>query len=235
MGDCGSLFLGFNLGALTILGTWREASNLFLMTLVPILVLAVPLFDTTLVTIMRKLSGRAISQGGRDHSSHRLVALGLSERNAVLVLYAVCTAFGGLALVGLWLDLFVTSIAIGLLAVLILLFGVFLGEAKVYAKAADGSLATPPFLRGVVAHKWLILEFSADLVLVCTAYLGAYLIRFEGHVPDPVLHQIHQLLPIVLPIQIGAFAFFGVYQEEWRYGGLRANLKLVKAIRARCS
>jgi UDP-GlcNAc:undecaprenyl-phosphate GlcNAc-1-phosphate transferase len=232
MGDCGSLFLGFNLGSLTIMGTWKEASNLFLILLVPLLVLAVPLFDTALVTIMRKLSGRAISQGGRDHSSHRLVALGLSERNAVLLLYVVCAAFGGLALLGIWFDRFTTAVATGLLVVLILFFGVFLGEAKVYEgrPTMESFRRQSPLLARLLAIKWLILEFSTDLVLISAAYLGAYLIRFEGQVPKELLQQIHALLPIVLPIHIVALVFFGVYQEEWRYAGLQANFKVVKAV-----
>jgi UDP-GlcNAc:undecaprenyl-phosphate GlcNAc-1-phosphate transferase len=229
MGDCGALFLGFNLGSLAIFGTWREASNLFLVLIVPLCVLAVPLFDTTLVTLLRKLSGRAISQGGRDHSSHRLVALGLSERNAVLVLYAVCLAFGGLAILGLWLDMFATAVAVGVLAVLILLFGVFLGEAKVYGERAALS-AAPSFLRRLIIHKWLIIELAGDIVLISVAYLGAYLIRFEGNVPDPVPQQIHQLLPIVLPIHVIAFTLFGVYQDDWRHGGLRAAWRLLKGV-----
>ena len=65
------------------------------MLAVPILVLFIPIFDTTFVTILRKLSGRAASQGGRDHTSHRLVALGMSERRAVLMLYGLA-AFPGL-------------------------------------------------------------------------------------------------------------------------------------------
>jgi UDP-GlcNAc:undecaprenyl-phosphate GlcNAc-1-phosphate transferase len=232
MGDSGSLFLGFTLGSLSIMGTWHEASNLFLILLVPLLVLAVPLFDTTLVTVLRKLAGRAISQGGRDHSSHRLVALGLSERHAVLLLYAVCTAFGGLAILGLWFDLYVVALAIGLFLVLILFFGVFLAEAKVYGelRLARQALRDQSTLLGRVwSQKWLIFGISTDLVLVGLAYLAAYLIRFEGDVPDELLRQIHELLPIVLPIQIAALVFFGVYQEEWRYAGLQANLKIVKA------
>jgi len=51
----------------------------------PAFVLLIPIFDTTLVTVARLISGRSPATGGRDHSSHRLVAIGLSERNAVLV------------------------------------------------------------------------------------------------------------------------------------------------------
>ena len=54
----------------------------------------IPIFDTTLVTVSRLLSGRSAAQGGRDHSSHRLVAIGLSERRAVAVLWLLA-AIGG--------------------------------------------------------------------------------------------------------------------------------------------
>ena len=60
--------------------------------------LAVPILDTTLVTIVRLLEGRPISQGGRDHSSHRLVRFGLSEKHAVLLLALIATALGGTSL-----------------------------------------------------------------------------------------------------------------------------------------
>ena len=66
-----------------------RGAQLLVVLAVPVLILFIPIFDTTLVTVLRKLSGRAASQGGRDHTSHRLVALGLSERRAVWMLYGV--------------------------------------------------------------------------------------------------------------------------------------------------
>ena len=65
----------------------------------PVLILFVPIFDTTFVTILRKMWGRKASQGGRDHTSHRLVALGLSERSAVLMIYVFAVVAGSLSLV----------------------------------------------------------------------------------------------------------------------------------------
>ena len=65
-------------------------------------IMALPIFDTTLVTVLRALRGRPVAQGGADHVSHRLVALGLSERQAVLALYAVSALAGCLAADG-WL------------------------------------------------------------------------------------------------------------------------------------
>ncbi len=100
MGDCGALFLGFFLAAGSLRGLQGErTSGTRWEALIPVLVLAVPIFDTTLVSLLRKLNGRAISQGGRDHSSHRLVAWGLSERLAVWTLYGLALISGGFAIV----------------------------------------------------------------------------------------------------------------------------------------
>src|ERR1051325_4234023 len=83
MGDSGSMFIGFFLSSSALINLSGGRSRAFVPVLaVPILVLFIPIFDTTFVTILRKLSGRAASQGGRDHTSHRLVALGLSEKRA---------------------------------------------------------------------------------------------------------------------------------------------------------
>jgi UDP-GlcNAc:undecaprenyl-phosphate GlcNAc-1-phosphate transferase len=132
MGDCGSLFLGFLLGAMPLLTNRNSSPHLAITVLTPILLLVVPIFDTCLVTVMRKLAGRAISQGGRDHSSHRLVALGLSERGAVGVLYLLQTVSGLLALV-----INRVQIETGLLlafgyGLLLLLLGGLLGRVRVY-------------------------------------------------------------------------------------------------------
>jgi UDP-GlcNAc:undecaprenyl-phosphate GlcNAc-1-phosphate transferase len=64
-----------------------------------VLILLVPILDTAFVTLTRPLSRRSALAGGRDHTSHRLVALGVSERAAVLSLYALAAGGGALALV----------------------------------------------------------------------------------------------------------------------------------------
>ena len=98
MGDCGSMVLGYALAVVSIAEPWRDSTNLLLTLAVPFLVLAIPLFDTMFVTITRTMSRRPISQGGRDHTSHRLVFLGLPEPKAVLLLYALSLGMGALAL-----------------------------------------------------------------------------------------------------------------------------------------
>ena len=94
MGDAGSLFLGLTLAALTLTagGPAHDRSRILSIVGAPMLVLLIPIFDTTFVTVSRLLSGRPVSRGGRDHSSHRLVAIGLSERSAVRVLWALAAA-----------------------------------------------------------------------------------------------------------------------------------------------
>jgi UDP-GlcNAc:undecaprenyl-phosphate/decaprenyl-phosphate GlcNAc-1-phosphate transferase len=73
MGDSGSMFIGLFLASAALVNVSGGRSRSFVPVLaVPILVLFIPIFDTTFVTILRKLSGRAASQGGRDHTSHRL-------------------------------------------------------------------------------------------------------------------------------------------------------------------
>src|SRR5438034_9005100 len=94
MGDSGSQVLGFRLAALGLSASWKVAGTTLASLVLPILVRAVPILDTTLVTIVRLLDGRPIYRGGRDHASHRLVYHGLSERRAVLLLAVVSIALG---------------------------------------------------------------------------------------------------------------------------------------------
>ncbi|MDX6475289.1 MAG: UDP-GlcNAc:undecaprenyl-phosphate/decaprenyl-phosphate GlcNAc-phosphate transferase, partial [Gaiellaceae bacterium] len=98
MGDSGSQVLGFSLASLGLAASWNVAGSTVATLLLPILILAVPVLDTTLVTTIRLLEGRPISQGGRDHSSHRLVRFGMSEKHAVLLLALIATALGGTSL-----------------------------------------------------------------------------------------------------------------------------------------
>ena len=84
MGDSGSLLIGSSLAILTLNYTEASGINILSRVAVPILVMIVPIFDTTLVTLIRILSGRKASVGGKDHTSHRLVLMGFDERSAML-------------------------------------------------------------------------------------------------------------------------------------------------------
>ncbi len=104
MGDCSSLLLGFVLSSLSALAARPLPADKISPMLLPLFLMAVPLFDTMLVIVRRKREGRAISQGGRDHSSHRLVYAGLSEKRAVLMLYLVSLLCGGVGIAFVFLE-----------------------------------------------------------------------------------------------------------------------------------
>ena len=97
MGDMGSMVLGFVLAVLGI--KLKFNIPLTVSWAIPLLVLGLPLFDTTLVVFTRLREGRSPLQGGKDHTSHRLVGMGLSHRMAVLTLYGVCILLGIAALI----------------------------------------------------------------------------------------------------------------------------------------
>jgi UDP-GlcNAc:undecaprenyl-phosphate GlcNAc-1-phosphate transferase len=95
IGDAGSFFLGFNLAVLGVMGEWSHESTV--RAAIPLLILALPLFDLVFTVGIRHLSGvthtlgEAIRYCARDHLSHRLVAAGLSPTQAVMILYCVAT------------------------------------------------------------------------------------------------------------------------------------------------
>jgi UDP-N-acetylmuramyl pentapeptide phosphotransferase/UDP-N-acetylglucosamine-1-phosphate transferase len=95
MGDSGSHMLGFALGGLALLASPGGAGGAAAAVAAPLLILALPVLDTGLVMLVRFSEGRPLWQGGRDHSSHRLVYSGMGERRAVAVLLGIainCTA-----------------------------------------------------------------------------------------------------------------------------------------------
>jgi len=98
MGDSGALFIGFLLAALGI--KLRFPNNITAVTwMIPVLVLGLPIFDTSLVIVSRLRKGQnPLTTPGKDHVSHRLVANGLTRREAVLTLYLAACLLGGCAL-----------------------------------------------------------------------------------------------------------------------------------------
>ncbi len=102
MGDAGTLFLGF---LLAIIGAKLQLGPTGWWGLIAaVLILILPIFDTTFVTLNRLRTGRRVTQGGKDHTSHLLVRRGLPHRQAVLVLYMVALAGGGAALALAWIS-----------------------------------------------------------------------------------------------------------------------------------
>lgn len=96
MGDCGSLFLGFMLGALSIIGAMKVAATVAVF--LPILILGIPIFDTTFAIVRRLLARKPIFQADKGHLHHRLLNTGMSQRRAVMLIYGFSALLGGIAL-----------------------------------------------------------------------------------------------------------------------------------------
>jgi UDP-GlcNAc:undecaprenyl-phosphate GlcNAc-1-phosphate transferase len=237
LGDAGSLPLGFLLAAAGILGTYREAGNVLLVLVAPVFVLGVPILDTTLVTLARKFHGRKVSEGGKDHLSHRLVALGMGERKAVAVLWAVAAGLGAVALwaspsVKATLD-YGTIVLFGLAAAGAAIFGVVLGEVKVYkhVPAEDASAARAAETRDAFLYYFRAVGVVLlDLAFVAGAYAGAHALRFGGRGDPYAQIRFFEALPVVILAKFVALQLFGLQRGFWRYFGLRDLAAVGKAV-----
>jgi UDP-GlcNAc:undecaprenyl-phosphate GlcNAc-1-phosphate transferase len=130
MGDAGSMVVGFVLACLAALGSWRSPT-VPTSLLIPVLVLAYPIFDTTFVTILRLREGRPVFRGGKDHTSHRLVSLGLGRTEAVLLIYLFATCHALTAALVSSVTLRLSLLALASSAFMLLIFGAVLRKAKV--------------------------------------------------------------------------------------------------------
>lgn len=231
MGDAGSQLLGFLLATVALLHTASGAANAGLAVLGPLVVLAVPIFDTALVTVSRRLAGVPISRGGRDHASHRLAALGLSDRAAVLVLYGVAATLAG---IGLALDTLSTLLApaLALAIVGLVLFGVFLSEVDVYGgpKHARDDPNSNAVVRALLTYGRFGLEVGLDVLLLTTAYYVSWAIRFENVPPSAWARLFIQSLPVVIALQLAALVVTGVYRTLWRFLTLTDAVAIIRAL-----
>ncbi len=185
------------------------------------------------MTISRKLSGRAASQGGRDHTSHRLVALGFTERHATLFLYALA-GVGGLAAVGL-AQSNVESVGLGLLLLVgLALLAVQLAKVRVYTGSDFNRLrlrALTPLLVEIT-YKRRIFEVLLDVCMISVAYYLAWVLRFDDQF-RPVYHNLFVVsLPIAIASQIAGLYLGGVYKGVWRYISVGDLLVYVRGVLA---
>ncbi|HEY4348244.1 MAG TPA: NAD-binding protein [Gaiellaceae bacterium] len=227
MGDSGSQALGFALAALGLTSSWRVAGSTVATLILPVLVLAVPILDTALVTVARLLDGRPIYEGARDHSSHRLVRFGLSERSTVALLALIALCVGGSSLAYTVLDNFRTTIiGVFLTFVLLVQFASFL--ADIDRRPEQGE---PLGLAQAFAVHWRrLVEVMVDFVVITASYLAAYVIVFgwPGTVEQRTIRDL--TLPVILAARYIAFIPFGLYRSVWRYAGFRDVASAVSAV-----
>lgn len=92
MGDTGAMFLGYVLAAISVMGAIKSATAIALA--VPILALGLPIFDTAFAILRRAINGYPVMKADKDHLHHRLLAIGLTQRQTVLIMYSISAALG---------------------------------------------------------------------------------------------------------------------------------------------
>ena len=227
MGDSGSMLLGFALAALAI-ARRTQASNIFAIVGVPILIFLLPILDTGLVAITRILRGQSPATGGTDHTSHRLVAFGLSERQALLVLYGIAV-ISGLASIGLEaLDYDLSLILIPILLCTLSLFVAYLARMKVVTTEKNNESS---FTRWIVnlTFKRRIFEIIFDLLLIGVSYYLAFWTHSGLNMTTSSMNLFLLSWPIALGITYGSFFLFGVYRGVWRYIGINDLIRYIGA------
>jgi UDP-GlcNAc:undecaprenyl-phosphate/decaprenyl-phosphate GlcNAc-1-phosphate transferase len=234
LGDTGSLFLGVNLATLTLVVKPQGAgrSGLLSAVAVPVLLLLIPIFDTTFVTAVRLLSRRKPSQGGRDHTSHRLVAIGLSEPRAVATLWFLAAGGGVVSLLVQQPDPSWPFVAALTLILAMVIFAVYLARIRTYAGDEFALLrrgTITPLVTNFM-YKRRVAEVLLDLCLIPIAYYSAYRLRFEGPQFPVNYPQFIESLPFVLACQQIAFFAVGSYRGSWRHFGMMDAVVTAKGI-----
>lgn len=232
MGDAGSLFIGFFIAGIAISKKFLFTANIFYVILIPAFILLVPIFDTTFVTITRKLSSKPVSQGGKDHTSHRLVSIGLSEKEAVLVLYALSIVAGFLAYIVFKFSLHISIIFIYLTLLIFIFIGIYLSFIRQTKETLDEKTSEGPLIPILVdiTFKKRLFEIAMDITLLIISSYSSLILRFESEIPSTFFESFLKTLPLLIIIKLSALYAFGVYRGVWRYYGISDFIKLVQAI-----
>jgi len=229
MGDSGSLFLGFTLAAITV-ARKPQASNVFAILGVPTLLFLLPIADTLLVTVTRLMRGQSPAQGGQDHTSHRLVAFGLSERRAVLVLYVIALFSGVSSAVLETLDYDLSLVLVPLVIITMAILAAYLARLRVAEPGASAHQGTLVRIMLDLTYRRRLLDVLLDALIISLAYYLAFWTYYGLRVGGGVLQVYVRTLPVALAASYFSFVAFGVYRERWQFVGLPALLRHVRAV-----
>jgi len=240
MGDTGSLFLGLILAALSIRGFETAPGRIAL--LLPILILAIPIGDTSVAFFRRLNKGKHPFKPDKDHLHHRLIYLGLSHQQAVYLIYIAALAYG---ITAYFLARHAFEIG-GVLLMLVLVFSVlglkrlgYLEAQRIKTYFGDHAIIksqpilAPLHIRRVV-HRGLLLFF--DLLMINLSFVATWWVRYRsgwywpaqpmnfGDVLNPFLLSILSLGWVLL------FAFNNLYNLRWdvsRFDQIRRVSKVI--------
>lgn len=203
LGDSGSLSLGMALAALSVAATWREAGSLLVILVLPLLFVAVPLFDTMFVTVSRIGRGKSPAEGGVDHTAHRLLSTGMPPAWVVLLFYVTAAGVGASAV------LFRRSpILLALAGLLVLL------AALVAAVAMPSLKRTRISVMRVIKNYRPVVLLVADILIFTLSFILSYLARFDLEIPEVYIPIVGKTLPVVVVVKSGVFYLGGGYRND---------------------
>lgn len=231
MGDSGSLPIGFSLALLGLLYAGDVSPSRLAAYVVPVMILMVPVFDTVMVTSIRLLSGRKASVGGKDHTSHRLVLMGLTEKGSVMFLYGIGAIAGISALFVSRSDAFTSPVVIIPMTLSILLMGVYLAQIRVYPEKEfsllRGRSYTPILVE--LTYKRQLFLVMLDFCLIAFVYYLSYRIRFDSAAFSFYFKVFLRSLPAVIVCKLLSFFIMGVYRGIWGFMGINDVFVHLKA------
>jgi UDP-GlcNAc:undecaprenyl-phosphate GlcNAc-1-phosphate transferase len=248
LGDSGAYYLGFMLSSLSLLSNMKGTTALAI--LVPIIALGLPIMDTLLSMLRRLLQslhittddkeknmvkflfskGKSMVKPDKDHIHHRLLKLGLSQRNAVLTLYVVTFILGAIALSAVYFR----DINQALLITAIVLAS-YIGVRKLgYSEIQflrDGTLI-PLFESSMVSRR--LFRVFVDVTFIALSYYLALLFRFEGDFSPAVREHYLSAIPMVLFVKMGVFYLAGLYKGPWGYMNVDDVLRMLRSVLLGC-
>jgi UDP-GlcNAc:undecaprenyl-phosphate/decaprenyl-phosphate GlcNAc-1-phosphate transferase len=229
MGDAGALPLGYLLGVLALEGGCLATNSRLTMWLFPMLVMLVPLLDTTIVMVTRTTAGKAIAWRGLDHMHDSLLALGLPVPRVAGTAWSMAIAAGACAVESSRLayeDLIVALPFIVLTVGVIALFAVDLRLESGAMQPVGSPQKRRPLLLSL-SHRGRLAEAGIDLVLISAAYCGAVALRLDFNLNDQVLNSISYGLPWVVLLTYPALLLSGIYRGIWRQFALADVMRFV--------
>lgn len=244
LGDCGSLLVGYLLSVLSIQASQKGTTAIVI--LVPILALGLPIMDALLAMIRRLLRAlhvvrpderlneyrflvvgpAALFRADRDHIHHRLLAMGLTHRRAVLLLYAVCLAFGALAFLAVSLRGANTALMVGGVAAASYVGIRRLGYQEVEV-LRRGTLL-PLFELPVFSRR--VFHILADAGCVAIAYAAALMVTNLGGLQPVGRDYLLRSVIVFVTVKLAVFVATGMYQRSYRYTGAMDIIALLRAV-----
>jgi len=228
LGDSGSLVIGLNMAAMTLQIAPGRGSDLLSILAIPAPLLLIPIVDAALVSMSRLGSG---SPAGHVGTSQRLVAMGLSERAAVGLLWLLAAVSGAIAVIADRSESGFTGVIAAMFTIGIMLFAVYLSRVQVHEDLDPNRLSGTITPLGVdLGYRRRIAEVLLDLLLVSVAYYGAFRLQFDNVEWAENFNYFRQSFPIVLGTQMIALFAVGAYRGMWRYFSLSDGVTFAKGV-----